>query len=93
MLLWRLNCNITSEMQLSTTQPLRRHWHRWHRDSATGLEECLREIDVQGIRKTHVCATCGKLFSMSNICKDHQQKAHGENDRKRKAQFTCPMPE
>jgi len=78
-------------MLLSTKQSLLHHWHRWHRESATDLEECLREVDAQG--KTHVCPTCGKLFSRSNICKDHQQKAHGENDLKRKARFTCPVPE
>lgn len=79
------------KLELSTRQSLRRHWHRWHKDTATDLEEYLREYDKQG--KTHMCPTCGKQFSRSNTCKDHQEKAHGEHGLKRKARFMCPVPE
>ena len=79
-------------IQLSTRQSLRRHWSSLHKEKAAQeLEDYLQWYDTDG--KAHVCPTCGKAFSRSNICKQHQERAHGDKGLKRTARFTCPVPE
>lgn len=79
-------------MQLSTRQSLRRHWANLHKDrDAQDLEVYLQQYGAD--TKKHECPSCGKAFSRSNICKEHQEREHGEEGLKRRARFTCPVPE
>ena len=66
-------CNL----QLSTRQSLKRHWSHWHKSIVKDrLDEYLTDFDAHG--KEHMCLTCSKRFSRSNILKDHQENVHGE---------------
>ena len=62
----------------------------WHKEKTS---EELEEHAFDKASKPHVCPTCGKGFSRSNILKDHQMKLHGETDLKRKPRSKCPIPE
>ena len=79
-------CNVI----LASRQSLRRHWNNWHQDrDKANLEEHLRQIDTAG--KIHVCPTCGKAYSRSNILKDHQAKVHQQHGLKRTPRFHCTV--
>ena len=81
-------CNL----QLSTRQSLKRHLSHWHKGIVKDrLDEYLTEFDAQG--KEYMCLTCSKIFSRSNILKDHQEKVHGETRQKQESCFSCPFPD
>ena len=75
-------------MKLASRQSLRRHWDNWHQNCDISiLNQHLRQIDRAG--RPHVCPTCGKAYSRSNILKDHQEKVHQQQGLKRAPRFQC----
>ena len=77
-------------MVLASRQSLRRHWNNWHQNcNKAVLEEHLRQLDTAG--KAHICPTCEKAYSRSNILKEHQEKEHLEHGLKRAPRFQCPF--
>ena len=75
-------CNMVR----ASRQSLRRHWNNWNQSV---LEEHLRQLDTAG--KAHICPTCGKAYSRSNILKEHQEKEHLQQGLKRAPRFQCPF--